>query len=336
MARCADTGDIKRMDHVSRPAPASAGCADVLIQNLHRHFSTHSESRCLLWINPVLQDPFDSSEVDQDRRVRFPVAHANFDPLLGPYLVTLDLARRHDSDLLERSVEWAWAGWTLEQLQRMRGQSVCGWITCSVSANDLARHWAASCYLHRWNGLDTLLRFHDPGVREWLWPMLDAQQRHTLLGPAQSIWAIGRQHSLLVQERSPEDLTAIASAPSMMRLQLRADQWSGVSDFANVHAAWQQLCSQDSLWADRLAMQAGWPQRTFHSLQHASRYGLHDARCRTLFARHALEIGMDFHLAPLLAPVWLKTAEGVPYGRALEDVIHDRPDLLAGIFRKGL
>ncbi len=122
----------------------------------------------------------------------------------------------------------------------------------------------------------------------------------------------------------------------MMRLKLSVDQWAGVSDFANVHAAWLQLCSQDSLWADRLAMQAGWPQRTFHRLQHASRYGLRDARCRTLFARHALEIGMDFHLAPLLAPVWLKTAEGVPYGRALEDVIHDRPDLLAGIFRKAL
>lgn len=91
------------MDHVSRQAPAVADGADVLIQNLHRHFSAHSDSRCLLWINPVLQDPFDAGEVEHDRRVSLPVAHANFDPLLGPYLVTLDLARRHDSDLLERT-----------------------------------------------------------------------------------------------------------------------------------------------------------------------------------------------------------------------------------------
>ncbi|WP_343725939.1 hypothetical protein [Herbaspirillum huttiense] len=52
------------MDYVSRQAPAVAGGADVLIQHLHRHFSAHSDSRCLLWINPVLQDPFDAGEVE--------------------------------------------------------------------------------------------------------------------------------------------------------------------------------------------------------------------------------------------------------------------------------
>lgn len=293
---------------------------DSYVRALHSRFQ---EEPCFAWINPAQGDPFETDEMVAARKVCVPIMHPHFDLRYAPYLVELDLSRFQDGDVLARTVELAANAWTLDSLQKMNGQPVCGWVAASCSARDLAAYWARTCHIHHRNGQAKLLRFHDPGVREWLWPTLDRAQRTTLLGPAIHILSIGRNGELL--EQGLDDTEPQQQHTS---LTLTVKQWNEVEDYAFVHAAWLALCGQDEAWRDRLSKQSGWQCNVLDCLRYATEYGIADAQDRALFARHALEVGMNFHLNALLSPVWERTRAGEYYGGVLEEVIGDSADHL--------
>ena len=154
---------------------------------LHNRFSNEAHGQCFVWINPAQSDPFNDDDFAISRRVQMPITHPRFDRNSGPYLIHLDLASSADEDIFRVSVEKAWDAWTIENLEAMQGQPICGWIAASVGPEDIAHHWARRCHLHKRGKLTRFLRFHDPGVREWLWPCLTKNQRSALIGPANSI-----------------------------------------------------------------------------------------------------------------------------------------------------
>ncbi|QGZ40205.1 uncharacterized protein DUF4123 [Pseudoduganella flava] len=296
------------------------------LQALHRYFHEAAEDACLLWVDPAQGDPFDGSGLVEERRVRVPIAHPRFEPQFAPYLVPLHLDRSADADLFGHSVRMAWQAWDLPSLEAAQGQRVCGWIRTSGEAAVLAQHWAGNCYLHVHGALHKLLRFHDPGVREWLWLSLGAQQKRTLLGPAQTLLAFGRTQQLKRQEMA-DGGAAHTEAPG--RLVLTAEQWAQVDDYATLHAAWLAERSARAAVGVDVPDDGFDPRPVFAALKHATRHGIVDAQDRVLFARHALALGPEFHTDERLLLVWKLTAQGDFYGGAIEEVTGVPVDELA-------
>jgi hypothetical protein len=293
------------------------------LQTLHKLFAEVSGDSCLLWVNPAQGDPFEDDALVQERRVRVPISHPRMDLRFAPYLVPLTLDSYEDADIFKRSVQLAWQSWSLDSLNFANGQPIAGWAVTSRPVQQLARHWATHCHLHQHGGLTQLLRFHDPGVREWLWPTLRPAQRRQLLGPATTLIGFDRQQALMFHEMDGGELSADGDG----HLTLDGLQWAQVEDYAALHAAWLQWCQRAAPGsAEKLPVLQ--EQRIFSALSHASRYGIHDPQDRTLFALHALELGPDFHADQRLQAVWKLTATGEFYGGALEDVTKHAADQL--------
>lgn len=292
------------------------------VEYLHRYFFEHADAMCLVWVNPAQYDLFEDVSHVQERRVQMPIQHPRFDAALGPYLVPLDLAKSADADVLRTSVESAWNAWGNEQLLAGQGQPVAGWVATSSEPRALALHWAMHCHLHRRGGLSKLLRFHDPSVREWLWPVLTPTQRAALLGPATSMLSIGRSRTLNHHRSEPAGVSGPHDRSVSERhssLTLENGQWDQVEEYGTVHAAWVAWAGTQPNGAGRQHA-TGWEQGIFAALSYASRYGVCDVQDRELFALHALQMNGDFHACPRMRPVWEKTLAGDFYGSAIEEV----------------
>ena len=287
------------------------------VEYLHKHLYEHADAKCLLWVNPAQVDSFAESERVQDARMNVPINHPRFDVNVGPYLVPLNLSVSADADIFRDSVKLAWDAWDIDSLHAMAGQPIGGWVVTTSDAKALATHWATRCHVHRRNGLTKLLRFHDPSVREWLWPSLNALQQRALLGPASSIFSIGRGLELVKQQC--ETLAPGLESDNFTRLLLSDDQWDQVEEYATVHAAWLAWTDARGDCATE-TRRSGWEQSVFAALVHATDYGIVDAQDRELFARHALLLDAAFHTSSKMLPVWVKTRAGEYYGNALEQV----------------
>jgi Domain of unknown function (DUF4123) len=296
------------------------------VQALHRHLHQTAHSQCLLWVNPAQTDLFENYAAVQKRRIRVPIRHPRFDRQFAPYLVPLDLSKNADDEVFQRSVQAAHEAWALPSLQAHSGQPVGGWIVANASPQNLATYWADQVHVHIVGALTKLLRFHDPGVREWLWPAFSMHQQAQLLGPAEQLIGINRRQRLMIHTR-PDGAAAVESV-TRTQLRLSKPQWLEVDDYAIVHEAWLAQCSVAddetdqphpfSRWRDQLL--ANWQTGVFKALQQASRYGIADPQDRVLFARHALQLGPEFHSHPSLQDVWQQTREGSFYGGAFEAV----------------
>jgi hypothetical protein len=282
-------------------------------EHLEKYFHEVSNAKCLLWVNPAQSDPFEAVPLVEEHRLRVPIRHPRFDVRYGPYLVPLDLRDNTAISLFKESVEQAWLAWTRESLSAHLGQPIAGWVATQAPAQRLATHWAANCHIHVRQRLTKLLRFHDPGVREWLWPTLTEQQRHSLLGHADRIFSIGREHVLQSHGRTSSSFSVDAIPP----LALQEEQWAQVEDYASVHAAW--LTWRPSL-ENPENYTTGWEHDVFEALKRATSYGLKDAGDRELFALHVLQFGRDFHNSEEMIPVWKKTLAADHYGNVLEEV----------------
>jgi hypothetical protein len=302
-------------------------------QALHSHIYSTANDQCLLWVNPAQMDAFADNSWVQKNRVTVPITHPRFDTKFAPYLVALDISSSMGSDILQQSVQIAYEAWALPSLQAYSGQPVAGWVVTSGSAAALASHWASLIYLHMVDGLTKLLRFHDPSVREWLWPSLSATQQALLLGPATQLLGINRQQQVM-QHQLLEPQPAVAAAK---KLFLTEQQWQQVEDYAAVHEAWllqaTEVENTSNLAQWRKALPARWHDTLLKALQSVTQYGIASPEDRALFAQHALQMGADFYNHPLLKDVWTKTKGGDFYGGALEEVTRHPAHTLAVYLR---
>jgi hypothetical protein len=276
-----------------------------LIKQLRAEIQTAGGGKCLLWVDPAQWDPYEDDEIVGQRRVRVPIIHVRFALRRAPYLVPLDLAVPGDAELFNGSVERAWDAWAIGRLRASRGQPICGWVVTNASAQTVANHWGRHCHLHGHQYKSKLLRFHDPGVREWLWPTLNEAQRHALLGPAACLFALGRNQGLM---RHASDSSDVTPAP----FRLDDQQWRQVGDYATLHAAWVACASA---LAGPFCAQA-----VLDALVHATRAGVMQDSERELYAMHALQLGTRFYTDVRMKPVWNHTRTGGYYGSAVEDV----------------
>jgi hypothetical protein len=303
-----------------------------LAEQLHRHFHTATQHQCLLWVDPAQADPFEANPIVQQSRVRTPIRHPRFDPMRAPYVVSLDLSCSADADLFRDSIALAWLSWDTGHLGAMRGQPICGWVSADMSAKALAGHWGRHCHLHTRPRQAKLLRFQDPGVREWLWPALSETQRRAMLGPAAAIHAIGRGQKL-IHHYCANRATATSLEDLYPALQLNQAQWDQVEDYAVVHAAWLNWRNSQAE-AVSVLEEPGWERRILGALTQATRLGLRGTPDRELFALHALQLGAEFHQHPKLQEVWRKTQAGDFYGIAIEEVTGRASDELAAFFQR--
>lgn len=294
------------------------------LQILHRKFHESAADQCLLWVNPAQNDLFEENPLVETRKVRVPISHPRFDLQFAPYLVPLDLSKSADAEIFKASVQAAWESWELISLQAYRGQPIAGWIITHETPKALAQYWAKNCYLHKRSELTKLLRFHDPSVREWLWPMLSKSQQLQLLGPAQTIIALNRQQGLMQHDvvQTENINQRIANKPESQNLALFSAQWAQIDDFATVHAAWLSHCAMCPDYRATHEQQGTWVQSILVALEQATKYGILDTQDRQLFALHALQLGSIFHMHQKLQPVWMKTKEGDFYGGAIEEIFN--------------
>lgn len=281
-----------------------------VITDLQSAIDAEGAGKCLLWVNPAQRDPYEGNVMLKQRRVRVPINSVRFEPQRAPYLIALDLRLPADADLFRDSVKRAKEAWTADNLRASHGQPICGWVTTPDSAETVANHWGWHCYLHSHNGRTKLLRFHDPGVREWLWAILSEAQRKTLLGPAKVLFGIGRAQLLT---RHASTLNGAASVV----LTLNEDQWRQVSDYAIAHAA--LLNTEYVPFAE---------QAVLASLSYAAQFGVTQDSERELYALHALQLGRRFHDDVRMKAVWDRTRTGAYYGSAIEEVFACPPDEL--------
>lgn len=310
------------MSTTSTSEASRAPWRDVLEQ-LETYLASTAQYRCLLWVDPAQADPFADNELVEELRVRVPIRHPRFDMLRAPYIVPLDLCRGSSADLFQNSVERAWLSWRMDHLSAMHGQPICGWVITEANATVVARHWGARCHLHTSRRQHRLLRFQDPGVREWLWPALTRPQQQAMLGHATEIISIGRTQQPIHHHCGSRitHLPTIAKdePDALPTLQIEQGQWDQIDDYATLHAAW--LAWRSSA-ADQeiLAQGAGWERPVLMALAYASQLGIRDAVDRELFALHALQMGANFHRSPKLDEVWPQTQAGEFYGSAVESV----------------
>lgn len=297
---------------IEADVPSEPWCA--VSEQLIRHFQETTNSRCILWVDPAQADPFEACALVEEMRVRTPIRHPRFDSLRAPYVVPLDLSRSAHADVFADSVELAWQSWNLDNLSAMRGQPICGWLASDASAKAIAGHWGRHCHLHLRGRQTKLLRFQDPGVREWLWGDLSATQQRAMLGPAAEVYAVGRGHSLM--HHRCDDVTT----PHDMcePLHLTSAQWEQVEDYAIVHAAW--LIWRVSRREGAASSTPGWERPILGALTQATRLGVRDVADRELFALHTLKLGPAFHRNARMQQVWTKTQAGEFYGSAVEEV----------------
>jgi hypothetical protein len=236
----------------------------------------------------------------------------------------LDLTTSDAIELLEFSVRLAWEAWTQENLTSRNGQPIAGWVTTAVKPEALARHWATFTHLHVHNCHSKLLRFHDPGVREWLWPMLSTVQQQQLLGPALCVSAVDRRQNLIHQVRPTipshrDNTSSTAALPRVQKLTLTDEQWNRVEDFAIVHAAW--IDSRENGEIASNLIHPDWHADIFPALLNATQYGLAHPQDRELFATHVMQLGGKFHFHPKMQTIWARTRAGDPYAYAIDQVL---------------
>lgn len=311
------------MDRLAAPPATSAW--ELHAQNLRRQFEHSSSGRCLLWVNPAQRDPFDEDNLVQVRKVQVPILHPRFDPKFAPYLVALDLESDEDSKIFEASIQLAWEAWTTENLRAFRGQPIAGWIVTDKTPEMLARHWGAYTHLHFQNGLSKLLRFHDPSVREWLWPTLSPTQQQQLLGPAVELIAFNRQQELMHHRASAAKNSTLSNGAGVdetlvMKLTLTPAQWNQVDEYATVHGAWLAWHDQQAASGGTSVLPVDWQSDVFGALVQATKYGISDPQDRELFATHTLQLGPCFHLQEKFQTVWDQTRAGHFYGGVLEEL----------------
>ena len=63
------------------------------LQTLRRQFYEEAGDRYFLWVNPAQGDPFAGDALVEERRVRVPIHHANFDVTLRPILFLSNWAK---------------------------------------------------------------------------------------------------------------------------------------------------------------------------------------------------------------------------------------------------
>lgn len=260
------------------------------------HFETllnicheQGNDQCVLMINTAQFDLFAEDEFVQKHKVIVPIAHPRFDQKYVPYLVQLNITDESQAAILQRSVDQAYEDWSLDNLEAFGGQAICAWVLTKAPIEQLAQYWAKTTFVHRHNNQDKLLRWHDPSVREWLYPILSPAQIDQLLGPADQLYSMGRKQKLIDHTKTRD------TSPLPPHLQLNVVQWQAIESFALLHAGWVQACIEYDDFRERFTQEYHPIRLYVDSLETAKQLGIEGEEHLKQFVKLAWQYGPDFY-----------------------------------------
>jgi hypothetical protein len=145
-------------------------------------------------------------------------------------------------ELLRLSAELACANQSADSVAASR-QFACpaigGWLLSSASPKAVAHHLSRCMTQRNPAGQTRYVRWGDARVLTGLWPCLDAEQRHQLMGPIDAWWTVTWQIALHKHASSQSAQAADVSSrvASQQRRLFTVEQWARVERMAASNTA---------------------------------------------------------------------------------------------------
>lgn len=181
--------------HVISEVDVSAAI-DAQVERFQRYFAKHAAGRCVVLFDPSMRDarhdPASGATIKEHLGAEIVIPHPQFPRAHRPYLVSLNLTRHTDSELLRTSVRMALEDRDTAVIGRSQGHRIGGWLASCEPADITAQH--LSRHVMQGEGRRLPFRFYDMRCMTWLWPVLHPAQQRTLLGPIASWHLLDAAH----------------------------------------------------------------------------------------------------------------------------------------------
>lgn len=186
------------------------------VQYLAERLQKDERLQAYILIDPALREPIEPDLLlrEECAEVRIPIRWQGLQPHQYPRLVVW---RPQAVGVLRSSLEAAVREQESPDLEAAEGIAIGGWLLSSSTATEVASHLATVMSALQPGVGARYLRWADRRMQEWMWPLLTASQRQSLLGPIQSWLSIDRRAAWV--EYEPGQLT------EKLALRLDSGQW---------------------------------------------------------------------------------------------------------------
>lgn len=301
------------LDPRTELAPQSAA-VDNAVEQLQRHFATHAHGRCLVLFDPSVHraddDRFDGALLREWPHCEIAVAHLRFPQAHRPYLMSLDLSRYFDTEVLRASVRMAQEDRDSNVIGRNQGHRVGGWLAAPTDVRTVAKHLAHHT-AQSLNGVRRPFRFYDMRCLAWLWPLLRSGQQSSLFGPITHWHILDALH--MPQILQPPTVDAVAPD-----LALDEQQASSIRRIGIVNRALAGYQHRQGHPAQRQQLPTAW-----EAAGRALSYGLDDIDDMAMLVTHALQRHALFDMHPEVAALLKQREPGQMYQAVVSDLETD-------------
>ncbi|MGP1666117.1 MAG: DUF4123 domain-containing protein [Rhodanobacter sp.] len=281
---------------------------DEAVEQLQRHFSTQAEGRCLVLFDPSVRrvddDVFDGALLRAWPHCEIAVAHPRFPRGHFPYLMSLDLSRYLDSEILRASVRMAQEDRDSKVIGRNQGQRVGGWIAATADMHTVAKHLGHHT-AQSLNGVRRPFRFYDMRCLAWLWSLLRPAQKSSLFGPIRYWHILDPLHMPLILQ--PQTVAPIAA-----ELALDEEQASLICRIGIINRALARYEHNQGCPVQRKQLPIAWD-----AAGRALGYGLDDVDDMAMLVTHALQRHGLFDTYPTIATLLKQRTPGQMYQAAV-------------------
>ncbi|GKX61860.1 hypothetical protein SOASR032_04290 [Pragia fontium] len=159
----------------------------VITKALKAHFARHS-NQCYLLLDPFLRnfidDDFIYERIENKAITDVLIPHASVDKTRVPFIISLDLNKPEDNELLFHSVYESLFETHPKRIAMGEGRRFCGWLSASTATKltDLSLYMGRVAIQRLSEDKTILLRLYDPAVMIQLWFLLSEVQRRILFG----------------------------------------------------------------------------------------------------------------------------------------------------------
>ncbi len=270
-------------------------------------------SHCRLLLDPTLRDGrqflrecLATLEGDSLQTVSVRIAPGTIDKSSWPLLAEVDITTLAGSEVVAASMVMAAQDWQIPSLRAGNGHRMGGWIFGGGRLADLAAH-LASCFVQRHAGVRTLIRLYDPSVLDQAWDICTTAQQDALLGPIRGWFALQRDGSLVVRQRSRDGIgSGAVSFPAF-----EPKQWKRLDHIGPINRAWVRMPFKPERAAVRQAAEA---------LLRADDYGFCDPDDLMEFAWRAFTVSPRFDEHVKIQQCIRSRSPGDSFGYATADV----------------
>jgi hypothetical protein len=278
-----------------------------LVRQLGEALQADETLSAYLLVDPMLREPFAVDWLQEESRDVWPVPvrHLQIKDRQRPRLIHL---HSHDTHLLEASVALAITEQSDPDAESQQGFAFGGWLLTNASGDELARHLARCMQPTLMpKARNTLLRWADRRVLEWMWPVLTARQKAGLLRSIPRWYVLDRCGELVCYE-------AQANVPPQA-LSFSADQWA----HAQQNEAVQDLLRGWLRFAG--ALPADYLRRAAQAAGAVIATGLTNRQDRVLLGAYILQVHPQLTSHPALhSAVDRALGGGVTLAQALEGI----------------